>query len=419
MKIYVLLLSLGSFLLAENAWSEDLLAQIQQVQGQVSQLQIELQEIGTHNNLIGLDTNSPLGALSSPNMAYALLQEQNQYPAYLTLGADVGAALQAWGGSHLTGVVGPDYPDSGTTIAATSVDLYTLANINTWTEAFTQIEWGLNAYPTTVSEAFINFGNLNKSPFYASLGLSYLPFGDFPGDGLVTDTLETNAFLSNEISQIDFGFSQGNFNMTLALFNGLNNFNDFVYSLQDGATIKQWAISAGAGYMNDIRYSGSDIGAAYGTSHGIHNISTGILQGGANGAVDLNANATYNFNSNEALSTSAEWIGTTNSALVRNIATGIMQAWTLTSSYTMPMLGKATTFSIDYSATVNMQFVPLQLPGAINQPSFNFLGIKNQWIAYVQSEVVTNVYVGPEFSWLQMYNGAHAWESALDLSIYI
>lgn len=408
--------------------AENFSAELQQLQQQLTQLQNQINQAAASPAISGRrwvasDFQNPLSSLSSPEIAYSLLQAQAQYPAVLTFGGYVSAAAQVWNGSSLNNPIfrnaDDHFPSQGSALAATSADFYTLANLNTWTQALVTVEGGLNGYDTTISEAFINVGDLANTPFYATIGQTYLPFGTFPGNGLVTNTPETNAFESAELNQVDIGFAQDGFNATMAAFNGDQNLSDFVISVQDAKTWRQWTVSGGAGYMYDIRYAGNGIAAAYATSNSRSNIRTSTFQNARNGAVDLNGSTIYSFNSNQSLEGAAEWVSTTQSptTIIGNIKPGRLQAWSLAGICSLPIWQKDTWITLDYSATIHMNAVPLQLPGPVDQEAVEIVGIKNQWLADIQSEIAHNVYVGPEFAWINLANGQHTWESAASLSV--
>ena len=371
-------------------------------------------------DIVQSDAAQPLGLLSETSLAYSLLEAQSSAQASLTLGGFLQADLQTWGANTDVPVAFSDrYPQSGSALALTSADLYTLANLNSWTQVFFTLEGGLNGYPTTLSQALINFGNLSKTPFYVSVGETDLPFGVFPGGGLVESTLEASAFESTQLNQLNFGFALGQFNTNLVVFNGQNNLNDFMYNLQYGHPFGPFSLSGGVGYMNDIRYSGSAIAAAYGSSSGRYTVQSDILKGGQIGAVNLNTALAYQLNPSQSLGAAAEWMSTTSSPLFRNHPTGDMQAWSVTGNYNRPIFAKNTTFAIDYSATVNMQVVPMPFSVPVNAVNVNLIGTQDQWLGYVQSELAHNVYVGPEFAWIQLYHGGQTWESTLDVSVYL
>lgn len=383
MKIKAYAIIIFCFIDTQNVWGDTLSSQIQQLQTQINQLQSTLNAKGM--NSVG-DGTSALVGLADPGLAYNLLQQQSQFPDVLNFGGNLGADFQAWDGTYLSRIVGEErYTQDGSAVALTSANLYNLVNLNEWSQAFIAIQGRLDGYKTVLSEAFVNFGNLTKTPLYATIGQSNIPFGTFPGNGLVATTLESNAFQANELPQINLGLGFSNFNTVLTVFNSESNLNDFAYALGYNRTFNQLTLSLGGGYMNDIRYTGADLAAAYGTSNNRFNTPTGILRGGRNGAVDLNADVTYNLTDTESIEGAAEWLTTTHSPTVAytGIATGKLEAWTVTGSYTFPTWGRETTLALDYSATIHMQAVPLQLPFPIDQKSISAIGLKNQWIGYI------------------------------------
>ncbi|MCX7123282.1 MAG: LbtU family siderophore porin [Gammaproteobacteria bacterium] len=366
------------------------------------------------------DSAQPLGLLSETNLAYSLLAAQAVTAPSLTLGGMLQADMQVWGANaRVPSIFSSAYPQSGSALALTTADLYTLANVNDWTQLFFTLQGGLNGYPTTLSEAMIDFGNLSKTPFYASVGEMNLPFGVFPGGGLVESTLESSAFESTQLNQLNLGFSLGQLDTSLAFFNGQNSLNDFVYNVQYGHSLGNFSLSGGLGYMNDIRYSGSAIAAAYGTSSSRYTKQSKILKGGEIGAVSLNAALAYPLTASQSLGAAAEWVSTTSSPLFHDQPTGDMQAWSLTGNYNRPIFQKNTSFAIDYSASVHMQMVPIPFAVPVNAVNVNLIGTQDQWLGYVQTELVHNVYVGPEYAWIQLYHGGQTWESTLDVTVYL
>ncbi len=413
-------------------------AQIQQLQQEITELQAQVNStsanggVGTTHGALSMlyadttkgaftDYDLPFGRLPDTGLSYALLQEQQKFPSVLTIGGYFEADAQIWGGDAINNnstITEGSYANNSSDFAATTADLYFLANLNNWTQAFVTVDGGLTGHTTTVSEAFVTFGNLAKSPFYATLGQSYIPFGLFEGYGVWANTLVTNAFRSAEIPQLNVGFGQGGFNSSIAFFNGEDNVNDFSINAQYGtSTSNTVSATGGLGYVNDVRFMGNELGEAYATgSTPVSN--TNPLSGGRNGAIDVNALVNYNFNAKDSLGLSGEWVGTTGSAQVNNVDTGKMSAWDLMGTYTTAIASKSTVFAVGYSATQNMQNVPLALGGAASTGGADITGAKSQWLAYVDSEVLDNVYLGPEYSIMKLYNGDNTWESTLDLSVY-
>lgn len=414
-------------------------AQLNQLQAQINTLKSQINNQGnlsSNNGNLGMladqinrgvfnDYEHPFGNLPDTGLSYALLQEQNVYnKAVLTVGGQVEADIQAWGGNNLNVVPGTyngneSAYDNGSALSLTTAKLYLLANPNNWTQIFMTVKGGINGDPTaSISEAFLTVGNLSKSPLFATLGKTYVPFGIFTGNGPWSNNLTTNAFRSNELSQVIFGFGKGGLNTNIALFNGQNNANDFSYNLQYGTTINNTNLSAGAGYLNDIRFEGGGAGAAY-AMNGASTPGVSPLNGGRNGAVDLNASVTYNFLQNQSVGLAGEWVTTTNSPEYQGVSTGKMKSWDVIGTYNTLLANMTTQFGLDYSATQNMQNVPLPLSASVaNASTATVVGIKNQWLGYASVEVLNNVFVSPEYARQKLYSGASSWAGTLDLNVY-
>lgn len=187
-------------------------------------------------------------------------------------------------------------------------------------------------------------------------------------------------------------------------------------------TVGSIAYGLGGSYLNDVRGSGTAISGAY-ANNGVVSAASPVT-GGRNGALDFNAQIAYNFNNKQSLGLSGEWATTTASAQYVSSPntltdTGKMSAWNVTGNYSAPILNRSTTFSLGYSATKNMQNIPMPLAGnAQDATPSNVPGIKNQWLVFVNSQVFDNAYMGPEYARMKLYNGNYTWESTFDLSFY-
>jgi hypothetical protein len=112
-----------------------------------------------------------------------------------------------------------------------------------------------------------------------------------------------------------------------------------------------------------------------------------------------------------------EYVTTTKSAEVNNVATGKLSSWMLGANYKTGLYNIPTTFQLSYSATENMQNLPYALPGEANG-TINTVGtsVKNQWLASVEGEVLTNFFVGPEFDYSELYTGQKTYAVTLDMN---
>ncbi len=407
-------------------------AQLNQLQTQINQLSSQINEVSV-NPQLGMTVNSvnrgvytdysqPFGILPDTSLSYVLLQQQADYKSLLNIGGYLEADAQYQGGTNMNSFVLPTGSSYNTTtaLALTTAKLYFLGNVNDWTQAFMSVKGGLNGNSTSISEAFLTFGNLSKNPLYATIGKTYSPFGSFNnGNGPWSNSLLTNAFRSGEYTQGIFGFGQGGLNTSLAFFNGQNNISNFAYDISYTAVAGNFNYDLGSSYLNDMRYlSGSGIASAYATN-GAAASSTSPLTGGKNPAFDLNAVIGYNLGNNQTISLAGEWATTTGTAIANGNPTGKMSAWEVNGVYGTPIMGKSTSFGLGYSATNNMSAVPLPLNGGITTATAETIpGIKSEWLTYASSEVLNNIYVGPEFARQSLYNGSFNWTGTVDLSIY-
>lgn len=434
MKLKVLVLGLSALFassaFADVAPTDAQQTQLDQLQAQINALKGQVNQVGTEQGNLGMlenevsrniftDYQQPLGSLPNTGLSYALLQEQDQFnKSLVAFGGYLEGDIQGWNGNNIGNNTIPTGYHDGTALALTTAKLYTLANPNDWTQAFITVKGGLNGNSTTVSEAFLNFGNLSKIPLFMTVGKTYIPFGIFAGNGPWSNNLMTNAFRSNELSQMIFGYGKDGINTNIAVFNGANNFNDFAYTLQYTGTIQAWNISTGLGYLNDIRYAGNSIGNAY-TAPGSATSTTDPFTGGRNPAFDANLSLTYNFLQNQSVGLAGEWLTTTAAALYNGVSTGKMSSWDVVGTYNTNLYNKASQFGLSYSSTTNMQNVPMGLSGSITTGTgVTAIGIKNQWLVYNSTEVLDNIFVGPEYSRQKLYNGASTWATTVDLSVY-
>lgn len=438
MKVKVLTMALGS-LFAASAMADNITqaqqAQINQLQSQINTLKGDLSNSVTNNTNLSIvgesatksinsDFDSPFGELPDTSLSYTLLQEQSQFKSPLSIGGYLEGDFQWWGGNNIASTntivngAGGTYNQKGTNFALTSAKLYFLANLNDWTQAFMTIKGGLNGSTTTFAEAFLNFGNLSKSPLYATIGQTYTPFGSFnSGNGPWSNDLLTNAFRSGELPQVIFGYGKNGLNSSISLSNGKTNLSTFIYDLNYEATVNNFNYNVGGSYTNDIRNSLSGIGSAY-AANGAAASSASPITGGRNGALIFNSNVGYNLGNNQGLGLYGEWATTTASGYNGPTPTGKMSAWDVAGTFATPVVSLPTTFGLSYSQTHNMQYVPLALNGNAATGTAEIVGIQNEWLVFASSEVRPNLYVGPEYARQKLYNGAYAWTGTVDLSYY-
>jgi Protein of unknown function (DUF3573) len=399
-------------------------AQINSLTQQINQLQSQAQNSSTNTALsqklgdyVMLDTDNPFGTL--PDNYYPLqillAKQNNGFTKPLVVGGYIEGDFQSWNGS--LNIPSANY-QKGTNFYLTTVELYALGNMGSWTSAFASFQPAVNNNATTTfDQAFLTFGNLSKNPLYFMVGESYLPFGTFAGNGPWSNSLTTNDFRVSSTNQLNLGYYQNGLQLNLAVANGASNtrnggtygqnLENFIYNLYYSKSYSNsFNYGAGASYMSDIRGLSSNVGSAYNST----------ITGGKNGAYDLNAAIGY-----KQVTLNAEFASTTSAATNNNgTSTGILSSWMTTLSYAPVLRGQVTTFSVGYSQSHNMANIPYTVSGkASNSPTTGIgQGFKNQWIAFIQRPLVTNVYLSPEFDYATTYNNQHSWTGTLDISAY-
>lgn len=400
---------------ASWAYADTVQQQLQTLQNQIDALNqhIQAKVLVGQAPIVTTDAKLPIGDLSKTHMPYIILSHKYDYTAPLVLGGYVEADAQTWNGSFKSRD-DDSYPQNGNTLALTKAHLISMANLNSDTFALVELRNNLPDNNMVVEGGFLTFGNFAKSPWYFTVGNTYLPFGNFNGDGPLDNSLLTNAFRVSNTNQATLGLNLDNFDTNIAVFSNNsyanNGIHDFVLNTEWFKKLNSISsLKLSVGYLNDIRGTSSGVGEAY---EGNVPSSNATLTGDTNGAVD--GSLTYEI---DHLSVFGEYISTTQSALDDHRSTGNLSAWLLGSEYRFHILQYWTHFQLSYSQTQNMQDVNLPLAGnyALNLKT---KGIKSEWLTSIEPEVWHNVYVGPEFDFNRMYAGTSTWVLSMDFTAY-
>lgn len=379
--------------------------------------------------------------LASPQQGYfetlpgttfdlALLKERNKFDNQsLNLGGYLEWDAQYWKthSAIATGSNNQPLPPEGTGLYTTTIDLDAMSNLNSWTTLFAKVEQEAIGTPNAhmiFRKALVTFGNLDYTPFFLTLGKSFLPFGVYGGGGVWSVPLTRSVFRPSEVPQAMLGYYKDGFNSNLAVFsnqaNVSGNIADYVYSVYfNGAVQDLFTYALGAGYMNDLRGLPSSLGSAYG--------SGGALTSGKRvSAYDLNAELSYQHLNFTAEYISATRQGTYNSNLdtsdensvLPGQAQKIPSAWELGAAYNQAWLGAPMYYSIGYSKTYHMAGIPMgwsaqPIPGPQATD-----GIKDSWILSVAREIRPDLLVGLEAQRGLTYANHFGEAYTLDLSMY-
>jgi len=150
-------------------------------------------------------------------------------------------------------------------INLSTVELDILANISSWATGLISLDYddtppSIAVSGSTVTNSriflergFLTIGNLNKSPFYASFGQMYVPFGNYSTYILSTPLTQDLGRTLTRAAELGF-FYKGFYDQVYA-FNG--------DTLVGSSGINEWGANTGYQYQNLSTGFTADIGAGY------------------------------------------------------------------------------------------------------------------------------------------------------------
>ena len=356
---------------------------------------------------------------SKTQFALDTLEAKNQLPSKgVAVGGEVEVDPQVWHGD-ITDYSTGSGNGSNMVFSTAAIDL--MANINDWTSAFVNIQnSAANSSDIALNRAFILFGNLQKSPFYAVIGQNGLPFGSFAADaGPWSNGIDTNSFRAgDDVRQLMFGYYKNGIKANAAVFQNQNsdttgpsnrNINDFLLSTQYTGNLAKGYTNyvVGAGYLNDLRYMNKTWGDGYdGAATGDFANAKGITDKRLP-VLDLNAKVTFN----NLVAFAAEFdkvlnhVNTTGGTPSLNITDKAPYIWSAGAFYMPEIAGKQTTFWMGYAQSKNMQGLPMALSGnAYND--YDTAGIKNSFNAAISRSVfVDNNTISIDYQHVKDYAG--------------
>ncbi|GGG03870.1 LbtU family siderophore porin [Cysteiniphilum litorale] len=267
--------------------------------------------------------------------------------------------------------------NSATNVKMPCADLAFTSTIGDWVTGFADVQvTNVGSSNVTLPNAYFILGNLSKSPFYFVGGKKVVDFGKFDSVTNFMPTL-TRAYFMAYGGQVAAGFAQNGINAAVTLMNGLgesmlnsqatsaNQVNDFALSASYNGAAGAMSYYAGAGYINATGFTNKDskmVGALdlnagvkvqglavngefLVTTSGVHGMnSTSVVYNAsttnlpnipANKVADSTGYSAFGFNALPAL------IGFDSGSTVK--------AWSLDSSYTMPVAGKDMVPYVSYS----------------------------------------------------------------------
>ena len=365
--------------------------------------------------------------------------EENGHKA-LVFGGYLEADTQGWWGSNFAtpeanqvdqnGSYATNNYNSGAGVFLTTANLDVMANINQWTQTYMVISADQNQI--NLQQAFVTFGNLEKFPMFVTVGKNRMPLGTFAGGGPWVSGISQALFRPARITNVTVGYYKDGLNTNLSVFT--NKAED---GAQVGGTTSSpiYDTSADGKYSGNFLYSVfyngviSDTKVAYGVNAGyLYNMAnTGI---GASQQIDSKGdlrnrqdrNSVLNFEGNLAYQDYSVFAGLATTTMERSYTGGNRAgAWYIQGNFSpnINIFGsdRETTFSLAYNGAYNTQNMPMAMGGdASTGPSVT--GVQKEIVTFVQREVMTQVFLGLEYSWMGMYDGKHSNQITLDTSVY-
>lgn len=269
--------------------------------------------------------------------------------------------------------------DSATNFNLSAVELDVLAQASPWVYGFMAITYNnapfdsslagsgnaVNNSQIVLDRGFVTLGNLDKLPFYASLGQMYVPFGEYMA-AIISNPV-TKALGGTKARAALFGFAQNGWSISTYAFNGATE-------PQNNSTLANWGANADYTFHQEI-YHG-DLGVGYisnlAESLGAQNNgdSSGSFQGFSQSSLTENlAHKVPGFDAHAALSAgpftvNGEWVAALTAYdqqdMTFNGSGAQPQALHVEMDYGFHILGKPSNLALAYEQT--WQALAMNLP---------------------------------------------------------
>jgi len=344
-------------------------------------------------------STDPIEVIDTSNFPLAILQLRQKYQHDgLIFGGFLEMEAQSWWGDDLPNgsnvgqsTAGNGYKN-GSGIGISSANLDMVANINSWVQTFTQF----NAASGEFQSAFVNIGNLSRSPFFMTIGRNLPRFGQFPAAPWAPN-LSQGMIRPDYINTATVAYATNNLNVNLAAFNGATHHANGVMAsaFYNGNITDAWAYQVNLGATNDMR--------------GMDNAFSNALQK-RDAAINAEGSLAYQlWSSTGGFFSSLNKVAATQNKLA--------QIWYLQLAYTPKILGRDVTFAVNYSQAQNTQQIAMPLAGDSEKGPAVF-GAQQEWIAYADTNIWERLNVGLEGAHIKTYNGTHTNVATLYIATY-
>lgn len=341
-----------------------------------------------------------------------LLQAKTQFHDYdLLIGGSLQSDLQRWQGDTIA-VTPPEAYRQGSAFYFTQITADLMGNLSPWMTAFASVadshalRGGNDSNYIYLPNVFLLLGNLDKTPFYATIGISNIPFGVFQGCGSWDVPLTSDYFNLAQAPAISVGFFKNGLNLIATGFSDTTyHNNNFAYSLYYTKNSDSLSYSLGTGYVTNIKTNSTG-------NANVHKTRSSLLPAFDMGQV-LDFNASLNY---YQFGVTAEFARGNRLVAMNN---GIPSAFAITANYTPKIGGRDTSFGISHSISNHLNDIGTAVVGENAMPAA-ISGLKNAWALSVTRPVFSELVIfGLDLERSLTYSEKHSYTGTIDLMLYL
>lgn len=350
--------------------------------------------------------------LSTTDFSLQLLKVKDKFDSKTLVMGGVGEIdWQHWQGDKIA-TTPPENYHTDTQLYFTQATIDLMANYTHWINTFLSIsdnhigQGGPDGNYVYIPHAFILLGNLTQSPFYFTVGINSIAFGNFAGSGVWNSPLTLNYFDPQPSPQVSLGFFKYNWDLSTTFYSdSTNHDNHVVVNLNYNNTYHDFNYGIGAGYINDLKSNATGDPATISRKRRF-SVSNDM------GAI-WDANATLGY---KLFSLTGEYL-TGSEDVARN--TENPEAFDISLSYTPTISGKTTTFGLSRSFSWHLKDIPTSLAGQ-NAIPLVASGIKNITAISVSRPIfISNLQLGFDAEKAVTYADKQTFTYTLDLLAYL
>lgn len=345
-----------------------------------------------------------------PQFSNQLMQDKNKFETKTIVFGGYGEFdLQHWQGNKIFTIPPPNRYHNGSGFYFTNFTLNTMTNFTHWGSAFFSVanthigQSEPNGNYIYIPHAFLLFGDLEKTPFYLTLGISSIPFGSFLGTGIWDIPLTSDYFNPQQAPQVSLAFYKNNWNLSVTEFDDeINHDSHFVYNISYTENNTPMMFGAGTALLTNLK---SNM-----TGNPTVNRRGRTIANDMGNAWNINSSIGY-----QIVKLTGEYVVGSHRVDDNH---GKPAAFGAVLFLTPTLWNGITTFALSYSQTFHLQDIPTTLSG-LNQTALTAAGLKRSWAASISRPISKYFQIGLDAEKDVTYDNAQTFTYTLDLIAYI